>query len=82
MFSAKSKMNLPTGTIIKNKANITFDVNPPMETPEVFNTIDSDAPSSFVDALPDVASLSDFELHWNGTDGMALALMIIPYTFQ
>ena len=67
-FSVKPKMDLTTGTEIRNKATIVFDVNPPMDTPEVFNTIDSDPPESWVEPLPEKQDSWEFEVRWNGTD--------------
>jgi len=67
MFTIKPKPDLPSGTEIRNKATIVFDVNPPMDTPEFLNTIDSQPPSSSVNALPSYQPLS-FEVRWSGTD--------------
>lgn len=38
-FSVKPKTNIIEGTVIKNRAGIVFDQNPPVITNEVFNTI-------------------------------------------
>ena len=69
-YSVKPKANLPTGTVIKNKATIDFEVGvppAPMDTPEVFNTIDSTRPASQV--LPfNGTGCASFEVKWSGTD--------------
>ncbi|CAD6494021.1 MAG: Periplasmic copper-binding protein (NosD) [Candidatus Argoarchaeum ethanivorans] len=69
MFTVQPNENLQTGTKIQNKATIVFDLNPPMDTPEIFNTIDSGMPSSHVEPLLEVVSSSEFDVRWNGTDG-------------
>ncbi len=41
-FKVKPRANVPLGTIIKNKAAIYFDFNPPIITNSVFHTIEKD----------------------------------------
>jgi hypothetical protein len=67
-FAVQAKPSLPTGTRIANTAHIVFDVNPPIDTPEWFNTIDADAPTSQVDALPPLAPRRNFGVSWGGSD--------------
>jgi len=70
-YSVKPKSNLPTGTVIKNKATIDFEVGvppDPMDTPEVFNTIDSGAPSSSVSPLSATQNALNFTVSWSGND--------------
>ncbi|MBO4753233.1 MAG: hypothetical protein J5543_01425 [Bacteroidales bacterium] len=43
-FSVDLKPNLPDGTVIRNKAEIIFDKNYPIETNEYINTLDLTAP--------------------------------------
>ena len=43
-YSIRPKTDIGTGTRIVNSADILFDFNDPIRTPEVFNTIDSGAP--------------------------------------
>ncbi|MBE7502048.1 MAG: hypothetical protein HS113_17490, partial [Verrucomicrobiales bacterium] len=45
-YLVRAKAGLPSGTRIENRARIVFDVNDPIDTPLVFNTIDADAPTS------------------------------------
>jgi len=68
MFSVRQKPNLPTGTQIRNKATIVFDVNPPIETREVLNTIDAGDPSSAVLPLPERHTSTEFDVSWTGQD--------------
>lgn len=70
-FTIKPKKDLPSGTKIKNKATIDFELYyppPPMETREVFNTIDALPPNSSIEALAETQPLSNFEVRWSGAD--------------
>ena len=66
-YTIRPKPGLPNGTELRNQASIVFDVNDPIVTPTVLNTIDSNAPSSKVAPLPG-ASASNFTVHWAGSD--------------
>ena len=59
---------LATGTEVRNKAEIIFDVNAPIETNEWLNMLDNDDPSSHV--LPLAARQTNvyFPVYWDGTD--------------
>jgi hypothetical protein len=70
-YSIKTKPDLDTGTVIKNKASIDFEIGvppDPMDTPEVFNTIDSGAPESNVLPLPVIQTALSFDVSWTGND--------------
>jgi len=70
-YSVKPKANLPTGTVIKNKATIDFEVDippEPMDTPEVFNTLDNSKPTSQVAPLPATQTSTSFTVSWSGSD--------------
>ncbi len=70
-YSIKLKSDLPSGTVIKNKATIDFEVDvppAPMDTPEVFNTIDSSEPISSVSALSTIQNDTTFTISWSGSD--------------
>jgi hypothetical protein len=71
-YSVKPKPNLPTGTVIRNKATIDFEVGvpPPPEVthPDWINTIDADAPRSQVSPLAASQTSNRFEVQWSGTD--------------
>jgi hypothetical protein len=60
--------DLPTGTEICNKANIVFDTNEPIVTPDWCNTLDNDTPSSTVIGLETIQTSTDFEVQWDGSD--------------
>jgi hypothetical protein len=66
-FRTTPHSTLSTGTAIDNMATIVFDWNPPMDTPLVFNTIDTGAPSSQILALA-AQSSEQFEVTWTGQD--------------
>lgn len=68
-FTIKPKTGLATGTTIRNKASIVFDVNAPIDTPEWTNAIDDAAPTSQVDSIEPACGANDLTLHWSGTDG-------------
>jgi hypothetical protein len=68
VFSIRPEEGLDNGTVIRNRASIVFDVNDPIITNEVINTIDDMAPTSSVSALP-AESSSPVTVSWSGTDG-------------
>lgn len=80
-YVIRPKSGLATGTEIRNVATIVFDQQPAIATDwisptnpavdptkQALVTIDADAPSSTVNALPAVGSSSAFEVCWSGTD--------------
>jgi len=58
---------LPSGTQIRNRAHIVFDYNDPIDTPLVFNTLDSAPPTSSVLPLHALSGRS-FLVTWSGAD--------------
>ena len=68
VFTIKPKNNLATGTAIRNRASIVFDVNPPILTPERLNTIDLTNPASSVVPLAAAQSTATFTVNWTGSD--------------
>jgi hypothetical protein len=59
---------LPTGTRIDAEANIVFDLNAPIDTPAIFNTLDAGPPESIVAPLPLSQTTSTFTVSWSGVD--------------
>ncbi len=57
-----------TGTRIDAQARIVFDLNAPIDTPAIFNTLDVDGPDGGVEMLAAVTPSSDIQLFWSGTD--------------
>lgn len=68
VFTVMPKRGLPTGTEIRNKASIVFDLNDPMDTPEWFNTLDNTKPASQVMPLAGTQVSASFPVQWAGTD--------------
>ncbi len=68
VFTVMPKKDLPTGTEIRNKARIVFDLNDPVDTPEWLNTLDNTKPSSQVLPLAATQTSSNFTVQWAGTD--------------
>jgi hypothetical protein len=68
MFTVKYKSHLATGTRICNRANIIFDTNDPILTPEWCNTLDNTKPSSQVSPLAATQTAADFLVEWSGAD--------------
>jgi hypothetical protein len=76
-YSIEPKENLPSGTVIRNKATIDFEIGippAPMDTPEWINTIDITKPSSQVLALSSTQVSSSFTVKWEGTGLFHLCL--------
>ncbi len=51
-YSVKPSLSSNPGDSILAEADIVFDINEPIITPEIFNRIDKEKPYSFVDNLP------------------------------
>jgi hypothetical protein len=71
-YSVRPKANLATGTRIDAQATIDFDTfdptNAPLQTPPIFNTIDTGVPTSRAIALPATTRSTTFNLNWSGSD--------------
>jgi len=79
-FTIRSKTGGPTGSAIENQATIIFDVNAPIDTGTVSNTLDGDAPESAVNGLPAEIEGREIVLNWSGDDpfdGSGLATFTI-----
>ncbi len=75
-YSVASKTTATTGTVIDAEATIVFDINEPIDTPPIFNTLDAVAPTSTVAVLPKTVETEEFLLSWSGSDdegGSAIA---------
>lgn len=66
-FLVWPKTGLASGTSIPNQARIVFDVNPPIDTAQVINTLDDLAATSTVNRLPST-SQATFTVSWTGSD--------------
>ena len=67
-YVVKPVAGLPSGTVITNQAQITFDYNDPMDTPIVHNTLDAGTPTSQVDPLAATTTDSTVTVSWSGQD--------------
>ena len=68
VFTVMSGEGLTTGTMICNDAEIVFDTNAAIVTPERCNTIDGSPPESQVAALSPTQEFPTFDVQWTGTD--------------
>ncbi|MCL4206398.1 MAG: hypothetical protein KJ000_28285 [Pirellulaceae bacterium] len=66
-FTVRPRSGLPTGTVIGNDASIVFDVNEPIITNQVINTLDAGVPTSQVASLA-ALSAHQFWVTWAGED--------------
>jgi uncharacterized repeat protein (TIGR03803 family) len=71
IFSVQPKSGLPTGAVMGAQASIVFDVNAAIVTPVWTNTIDIDAPSSRITALPKKEKTSQIPLLLTHSDNGA-----------
>jgi RHS repeat-associated protein/uncharacterized repeat protein (TIGR01451 family) len=67
-YSARPLAGLPSGTVIQNRAQITFDYNDPIDTPLVHNTLDAGTPTSSVAPLSAVTNRPTLTVRWSGQD--------------
>ena len=67
-YSIAPKAGLTSGTEVRNRASIVFDINPPLLTNTWINTIDAGPPISSVRALPDTTAAAAFNVRWRGHD--------------
>ncbi|MCL1475466.1 calcium-binding protein [Argonema antarcticum] len=75
-YTVRPKSTLATGATIDAQARIIFDINEPIDTPAIKNTIDAGKPTSAVEALPTTVADTSFPVKWSGNDdaiGSALA---------
>lgn len=70
MLSIRPRADLPSGTAIRNTAEIQFEIFDPLVTPEVVNIIDSTPPSCAVDSLPAKTLVVSFPVSWTGSDAV------------
>lgn len=77
VFTVMPKQGLPTGTEVRNRARIIFDLNDPIDTPEWLNTLDNTKPTSQVLPLAGSQISNYFTVQWAGTD---VGAGILDYT--
>lgn len=67
-YTIQPKPDVQTGDVIHANAEIIFDVNDPINTPDIFNTVDIDPPVSRVNPLPPASISRHFLVDWSGED--------------
>ncbi|MBZ0108078.1 MAG: FG-GAP-like repeat-containing protein [Candidatus Scalindua rubra] len=67
-YTIKAKEETVTGDVINAQASIVFDVNEPVDTPPIFNTLDADYPESQVQNSGDSIDATTFLVSWAGQD--------------
>ncbi|TLY30395.1 MAG: T9SS type A sorting domain-containing protein [Ignavibacteria bacterium] len=67
-FQVKARNSSHTGDSLRAGATIVFDVNAPINTPTISNTIDAGLPRSRVALLPASTNSTSFNVHWSGGD--------------
>jgi hypothetical protein len=75
-YTINPDRNIATGTVIDAEATIVFDINEPIDTPAILNTIDAGKPTSTVNSLPQISQSPEFAVSWSGSDdanGSAIA---------
>ena len=68
-YSVQANSGVTTGTVINAQATVVFDVNAPISTASITNTIDTTVPTSSVSPLPATTTSSSFTVAWSGSDG-------------
>jgi hypothetical protein len=67
-YTIKPGIGTATGDTIHAQASIVFDLNAPLETPEIFNTVDPAAPFSRVQPLTPGENTNVVHVSWLGQD--------------
>lgn len=67
-YTIRPKTSDSTGTIVNARASIIFDINAPIATSSIFETLDAGAPISSITALPATESTNSFTVSWSGQD--------------
>ena len=70
LFSIRPVAGLPSGTEIRNRAEIQFEVFAPLVTADVVNIIDTTEPRCLMDELPGQVFTEEFEIFWSGSDAV------------
>ncbi|MBK8450257.1 MAG: hypothetical protein IPL42_09660 [Saprospiraceae bacterium] len=67
-YTIKPASHTQTGDSVYAVANIVFDINAPIATPIIFNTIDAENPVSHVLPLPVTSDTNALLIKWSGED--------------
>jgi hypothetical protein len=75
-YSVRARSDVLNGDVVHAQARIVFDINEPIDTPPIFNTLDPGTPVSAVQPLPALETNATFLVSWAGSDpagGSAIA---------
>lgn len=67
-YTIRPQPDAPSGARIDAEADIVFDVNAPIVTPPIFNTLDAAPPVSRADSTVDFVGDTGFLVRWTRTD--------------
>ena len=67
-YTVQAKSGVQTGDVVTTQATVTFDTQAPINTAAIADTLDADAPTSEVQALPAQTDNTTFEVSWSGQD--------------
>jgi uncharacterized repeat protein (TIGR01451 family) len=70
LLSIKLRPNLPSGTEIRNKATIQFEIFETITTDETLNIIDTTPPRCVINPLPAETKGTTINLSWTGSDAV------------
>lgn len=67
-YTIRAAEEASTGDVIDAQAGIVFDINAPIDTPPIFNTVDATPPVSSVGVQPSRSDSALFYITWSGDD--------------
>ncbi len=67
-YTVRAERTAPSGTVIDAWARIIFDINEPIDTPAIFNTLDAGLPTSVIEPLAAQTNDPMISLTWSGRD--------------
>jgi PKD repeat protein len=67
-YTVRPASEVATADSIDAQARIVFDINEPIDTPAIFNTIDADLPVSSMEPSASFIDSTSFEIRWSGKD--------------
>jgi hypothetical protein len=68
-YTVRARRTAPTGSKITAEARIIFDGNVPIDTPQIFNTLDTNTPESIVTTTEPNSQAGRVLVKWAGHDG-------------
>ena len=67
-YTIRPKSSDTTGTIVNAQASIIFDVNAPIATQQISDTLDAGPVTSYINPLPAIETSASFPVSWTGQD--------------